>query len=125
MKSLLSTQRDCFVVLVCLALVPGCGKKLLPMAPVSGKVTVDGKPLTACQVVLVPDIGIPSVENRKGDTTPGLSTGTIDSNGEYTIATAGTDGAPLGRYKVTVMPSMVPSGDTKKGPRGSFHPKVF
>jgi hypothetical protein len=71
------------------------------MAPVSGKVTVDGQALPAGQVSFLP------VDAMTG---AGLSAGTIGSNGEYAIYTDGKAGAPLGKYKVTVNPSMVPTG---------------
>jgi hypothetical protein len=37
-----------------------------------------------------------------------LSAGTIDGSGNYEIFTGGKTGAPLGKYKVVVTPSMVP-----------------
>jgi hypothetical protein len=86
-------------------LLLGCGKAeppLPPMAPVQGSVTLDGKPLESGHITLFPQF----------DSKVGMSAGEID-DGEYVIYTAGKAGAPLGKYKVTVMPSMVPA-DTKK-----------
>jgi hypothetical protein len=120
MKRLFPPRLDCLVVLVCLAVIPGCGKPLPPVAPVSGKVTVDGKPLAAGQVSLLADIGMPTSENKVDVPSTGLSTGNIDSNGEYKITTAGKDGAPIGKYKVTVTPTMMPSSDPKKAPAIGF-----
>ena len=111
-------------VVVCLGLASGCGKNLPPMSPVSGKVTVNGQPLTAGQVALIPDVGIPTQENTKDQpTTVGLSAGTIGSDGSYKISTAGKDGAPAGKYRVSVTPSMVPSGDGKTAPPSGFNQK--
>jgi hypothetical protein len=72
---------------------------------VSGKVTLDGQPVTSGQVSYVP------LDEKAA--AAGMSAGSIDSNGGYKIFTAGKEGAPLGRYKVTVTPSMVPTGDPK------------
>jgi len=90
------------VVAIALPL-PGC-KKSVNTVPVSGKVTVDGEPLTSGQVAFVPvDEGAPKE----------LSSATIDAKGNYSIKTAGKDGAPPGKYKVTVSMMMTPTGDGK------------
>jgi hypothetical protein len=121
MNRLYSSRCLCLGVVVCLSLASGCGKKLPPMSPVSGKVTVDGQPLTAGHVTLVPDVGIPTQDNAKDQpATAGLSSGTIGSDGTYKITTAGKDGAPAGKYRVQVAPSMMPSGDAKVAPPRSF-----
>jgi hypothetical protein len=90
--------RYCLVVL--LAVAAGCKPSGPPLAPVQGKVTVDGQSVTSGQV---------SYLTTDATNTAGLSAGKIDSNGEYTIYTSGQSGAPLGKYKVTVTPSMVPT----------------
>ncbi len=109
------------VVLAGLILVVGCGKKLPPMSPVSGKVTLDGQALTAGQVALIPDVGIPTQESAKDQPpTAGLSAGQIGSDGTYKIFTAGKEGAPAGKYRVTVTPSMMPSADPKTPPAVAF-----
>jgi hypothetical protein len=84
----------------------------VPQVPVSGQVTVDGQPVTSGQVSFIPtSTDAPAV---------GPSGGTIDSSGKYTIHTDGRAGAPLGKYKVTVNPSMVPTGDGKM-PQAPFN----
>jgi len=80
--------------------LPGCGSSV-KVSPVRGKVTADGAPVTSGQVSY-----IPTSADQKG----GMSAGQITSSGEYTIYTAGKEGAPLGTYKVTVTASMVPGG---------------
>jgi len=101
--------RTGLVVLVGLCVLTSCkenGPAIGTTAPVSGKITVDGQPLTEGQVSFLPfDEGI--------QTGGGTAAGKIDPSGGYKIFTAGKDGAPLGRYKVTVTPSMVPTGDNK------------
>jgi hypothetical protein len=73
------------------------------MAPVQGKITINGTPMTAGNVVFQRADGT-------GDGAEGLlSAGQIDSSGNYTINTGGKSGAPLGKYKVAVTPSMVPT----------------
>jgi hypothetical protein len=108
-------------VLTCLCLVAGCGgKQGASMSPVSGKVTVDGQPVTSGQVTFIPDVVAKEASSTQ---TPGLSTGQIGSDGSYKISTAGKNGAPLGQYKVTVTPSMVPAADAKGPPSTPFNPK--
>jgi len=90
------------------------------MASVSGKVTVDGQPLTAGQVTFIPDVPHPSSTEGGKVETFGLTTGQIGSDGTYKITTSGKSGAPLGKYKVTVTPSMVPARDAKTAPPSGF-----
>lgn len=106
MRQLLRAARTA-LPLACLMLALGCsgGAKKAPYGPVSGTVTVGGQPVTAGQVTFIP------INPEKG--AGGLSGATIGSDGKYTIYTEGKAGAPLGKYKVTVSPSMVPTGDGK------------
>jgi hypothetical protein len=104
MRRLLFSLPVCIVVPLWAALGAGCGKSSVPMAPVSGKVTVDNQPVTSGQVTL-----IPLDDKNHMD----LSAGTIDEQGEYKISTGGSDGAPLGKYKITVSVPMMPTGDNK------------
>ena len=89
-------------VLVCLltfGLLPlaGCGNSLPPLAPVKGKVIVDGKPYTGGGFVKL----TPYTEQAAGPAVP--SDGKIDPNGNYEIFTGGKSGAPPGKYKVLEM----------------------
>lgn len=114
----------CVGMLTGLVTALGCGKKQAPMAPVSGKVTVNGQPLTAGNVSFIPDVKIGDSAKGQEDTAPsGLSGGTVGSDGTYKITTAGKNGAPLGKYKVTVNPSMVPVADAKAPPPVGFNAK--
>jgi hypothetical protein len=98
-----------------LVLTPGCGPSLPPLFPVSGKVTLGDKPLTEGQVSLIPE----------GNQLPvGLTiTGQIDSSGVYKIYTAGKEGAPEGKYKVTVVPLLTGGSDGKKSGSLPFNKK--
>lgn len=87
-------------LLMCLAVVAGCGEKapeLGPQAQVSGSVTNDGKPVTLnCQVVFF--------SSKAGLTL----TGTVDSLGKYSLFPADPKvGVPVGRYTVAIMPPVV------------------
>ena len=100
MNRLFSTRRVCMVLFFGAGLAGGCGgPPPVVTVPVSGKVTVDGQPATTGQVSFL------NVEDKTG---AGLCAGTIGANGEYQVFTDGKPGAPVGKYKVTVTPSMVP-----------------
>jgi len=73
--------------------VGGCLSGDLPeLAPVTGKVTLDGKPIKTGLISFVPDPA------RGTDGTPGI--GNIDENGTYRITTLEADGAQVGFHKV-------------------------
>lgn len=75
--------------LVLLAALCGCGSNS-DMAPVSGIVTVNGKPVPAAQVLFT------SAGHRP-------AAGETDSSGRYVLSTFETgDGASIGSYSVTV-----------------------
>ncbi|HTU89773.1 MAG TPA: hypothetical protein VMF69_06740 [Gemmataceae bacterium] len=81
--------------------VAGCGSRFNPV-PVSGMVTVDGKPLTHFRLSFIPDAA-------KGNTTPVACMAPIDEQGCYDLRTTavkpadGGRGAPLGWYKVVLL----------------------
>ena len=105
------------ILLLSLLLVPGCGKPPadLPQAelyPFSGIVNVNGKPATGAMLTLHP-----SGDSKLGIVTPH---GIADENGLFMLTTYSTaDGAPAGKYKVTVSWSDItnPGGsDPEHGP---------
>ena len=82
----------------------GCSSNGPPLAPVSGRVTVDGKPLAGKTLKFVPEPG-----------TPGQGAGaTTNANGEYSLlaarpgSTRDEAGAPPGAYRVVVVEPMFP-----------------
>ncbi len=86
---------------VCLFLVVGlvgCGssvpeKSLPKTVPVSGIVTMNEKPLASAIVTFYPENGTKGTECR----------GKTDTSGKYTLTQLhGAEGAPPGKYKVTV-----------------------
>jgi hypothetical protein len=108
MSGILSCRRVCTLFSICTALCLGCGNKgddIPDTVPVSGKVTVDGQPVTEGQVSFIPF--------DKEQKTGALITGKIDPSGGYVMYTGGKTGVPPGRYKATVTPVMVPTGGNK------------
>jgi hypothetical protein len=76
-------------VLLLLGALLGCGRKN-DLSPVSGTVTVDGKPVAAAQVLFTAASGRPAA-------------GETDAQGRYVLSTHETgDGAAVGTYSVTV-----------------------
>ncbi len=80
------------------ATLVGCGDSTGKLAPVVGKVMVNGQPLTS-------GTGTGSVSFRpdKANATSLEPAGMIDQDGTYRLLTAGKEGAPLGRYHVLVV----------------------
>jgi hypothetical protein len=69
----------------------GCGSKYPPTAPVSGKITLDGEPVTQGRISFHPITG----------ERPALAT--IQPNGTYSLTTFERgDGALLGHHKVSI-----------------------
>ena len=79
-------------------LLIGCGDGRLPRRPVSGSVTVAGKPAGGAIVVLHPVAGSVAPEAEKI-----RPTGTCDRDGRFVLGTWDlADGVPAGRWKATV-----------------------
>jgi hypothetical protein len=99
------------VLRICLCLSifsSGCGSKSYNTAPVSGKVTLDGKPVPGALVSFTP---LP-VDGK----TPGpVSTGRCDDEGRYSLATInGEIGAVVGNHRVSIFsysPKVAPGPD--------------
>jgi hypothetical protein len=93
-----------FAAMIVLALSLGCGSRELPeLAPVTGKVTLDGDPLPGLLVSFYPEGG-----GRPG-------TGTTDVEGNYELTyVAGEEGTKLGRSRVEVT-TVWPDGEPTPG----------
>jgi hypothetical protein len=97
-----------------LAAAAGCGKEATKGAPVSGKVTLDKKPLTTGRVSLVPDV-------KKGNNANVACVGVLGKEGEFEIRARGAQvpdnspEVPLGWYKVVYLPA-------KTGPQAKVDP---
>jgi hypothetical protein len=93
--SIVRSTRHLRLVLIAGMLV-GCGNNPLGLRPVSGTVTVDGKPAKGVQVVLVP------VKTDLPDAMKQRPIGTSDANGKFSFTTfVLNDGVPTGDYQVT------------------------
>ena len=92
-----------FRVAVLAACLVGCarGPDGPTLVPVSGTVTLEGKPLSGALVTFIPT----------GDTRGTDVSGRTDGEGRYRLATPkGREGAPIGTYKVTVSRLLLPDG---------------
>ena len=106
--------------LACLVLA-GCGggPDLPPVAPVSGTVTIDGKALPRGTVQFVPDA---SKLPKGTKATPAV--GNIRADGQFTLRTAGVDGAIVGFHKINVRAQEEPKNEMDTWPP-SLIPKKY
>jgi hypothetical protein len=93
----------------------GCGAKLV-LVPVTGKVTVDGVPLSGGEVTLAP-------ESSNDPPIRVIPMGKIGRDGTYDLTTAGKKGAPLGRYRAMVTAEEDPTKKRAPGAAGPFADK--
>jgi hypothetical protein len=79
-----------------LMLLPGCGGP--SMAPVTGRVTFNGKPVGEASITFAP------LPKSEGDKEPGkAATGFTDAEGKYALSTyRNYDGALVGKHQVIV-----------------------
>ena len=81
----------CFCFLLLGLLINGCGKSGPEIAPVSGRITLAGKPLEKADIVFQPDNGQPPASGR------------TDSDGRYELAyKRGVMGGPVGQNLVQI-----------------------
>ena len=103
-----------------LGLLPGCGgssSNLPPLAPVSGKVTLDGNPLPRGTVTFIPD----ESKGTKGPT----AVGQIGPDGRFTLQTAQQPGAVLGHHKVRVRARQEAKTPQEEGKEPSLIPLKY
>lgn len=80
-------------LIICLLLCAGCGKEDGPTyAKVTGKVTLDGKPVQSGTVYFMPS----------GGTEGGAAIGRIDKEGNYTLTGPRGKGIVIGSHKVAL-----------------------
>jgi hypothetical protein len=100
-------QRMLIIVALLIAGLPpctGCGDKRPAVAPVSGRVTCQGKPVVAGRIMFYPENGRPAV-------------GQIGPDGTYQLTTnpeCPGDGALLGRHRVTIEATRLVGGRQPK-----------
>lgn len=87
----------CLGILIVACASAGCssGRKSVPMAPVTGVVTLDGKPVADAVVTLKPSKELQATGARE-------AYGYTDGEGRFTMATDGKNGAPVGKLLVIV-----------------------
>jgi hypothetical protein len=91
-------MRPSFLFVLLLPPLAGCGSDPYRVAPVSGTVTLNGKPLANTSVTFAPLAVAGAME-------PGPSSaGTTDADGRYTLTLIGKDGrgAVVGKHKVRI-----------------------
>ena len=107
-------SHKCFCLAIFCTLVVvglGCGKdqNLLPLVPVTGTITLDGKPLDSASVMFIP------VGTTKGNG----ATGYTNEQGKYELSTPkGDRGAPVGEYRVVISKMLMPDGTPYSGQSG-------
>jgi hypothetical protein len=97
----------------------GCGSKSQKFAPVSGRVTMDGKPQEGVMVTFAPIAPEGSIEAGPS------SSGKTNANGEFVLTTVqGVNGAVVGKHRVgfSRLEADVGSHDTRP-PRGGWPQK--
>jgi hypothetical protein len=88
----------CLTCAATLVLFLGCGDGHPTRVPVSGRVVIDGQPLSEGNIRFVPEHGRPSA-------------GTIGADGRFTLTCYdGNDGALLGKHRVQVSASRILDG---------------
>jgi len=103
-----------------LGLLAGCGSSsgnLPPLAPVSGKVTLDGNPLPRGTVTFIPD----ESKGTKGPT----AVGQIGPDGQFTLRTAQNAGAVLGHHKVRIRARQEAKSPQEEGKEPSLIPLKY
>ena len=100
-----SRARAMIVLATIVLTTAGCGgKNDLPLAPVEGSVTYQGKPLNHGRVVFSPLDG----------TSGPQAVGEIGPDGSFQMRTVDHDGAPVGRHRVTVHCRRPPTDQERK-----------
>jgi len=95
-----------YVMLACLAAAMfGCGESGPKLVPVSGTVTINGKPLEGAEVVFSPD-------DSNNDGQP--ATDLTGPDGNYKAMTRGRSGVVPGKYKVVITKVTTPPTKTSE-----------
>jgi hypothetical protein len=103
MRSLKTPRVLLIVATLCISFAAGCGSKYPETAPVRGKVTVGGVPVTTGRINFYPTSGAR------------LSSGEIQPDGSYSLTTfKSNDGAFLGTHRVTITSTKVTGSEPAK-----------
>jgi predicted small lipoprotein YifL len=108
-----------FAVIASIAIaLTGCGSKGPTLLPVTGSVTVDGKPANGATLIFHPT-------DKEMKLIPAATT---DENGKFQLATSAKVGVPAGAYDVTVVwpdPSVQPTAAQKMQGLGDPGPDLL
>jgi hypothetical protein len=102
MSVLTTTRLKLAVLVAAVSVAPGCGTSDgLPLAPVTGKVELDGTPLAGARVEFNP-VALPE-KTRKGKPTISGSFAITDEKGSYSLLFGtGRRGAVVGEHSVKI-----------------------
>lgn len=85
---------------LCISMLVGCGESGPPLGKVTGKVTMDGKPISNAIVSFVPIDGSRS------------SSAMTDDSGTYRLSFVDREGALIGEHKVSITSTAEVQGNT-------------
>jgi len=91
-------------IVLCFAVLTGCGNSTGAQAPVTGKVMMGGQPVTGGVISFVPQAveGATEVSGRP-------ASGAVKADGSFSLNTNGVDdGAVIGKHRVTYSPPVIP-----------------
>ena len=87
------------VALMAVSILPGCGDSMFDYAPVSGRITLDGQPVSKARVVFMP-----KSTREDGEAGP-FSNGETDAEGRYrlrSVSKSPIDGAVIGPHRIII-----------------------
>lgn len=106
------------VLTAVVAAVSGCGKPTPPArVPVSGIVTIDGKPVPSALVTFYP-----AFEGFGGEL---IAEGVSDGEGRYSLVCPLGEGACIGKHKVTVSDAPTPDDAREQSVEGQRQLQAF
>lgn len=107
----------CLALAALIATLTGCGDGKIKRYPVSGSITVAGKPYEGARVIFFPLEGSEAFQKER-------PLGVTDEAGAFNVTTfVKGDGAPAGKYKVLVMNARPPA-DAEQAKRWRGRPLI-
>ena len=96
---------------MCMVGCGGSGIEEMKVAYVSGKVTMNGEPVTSGRIMFYPTVEEGSKSGKAGKP----AQGTVSSDGSFELSTYGSnDGAVVGTHQVTVMEEATPDPESSR-----------
>jgi hypothetical protein len=95
-------------IVLCIAVVTGCGESRPPVAIASGRVVCEGQPVSGGSVTFIPF----PIDGQAGDKPGKAAKGEVAEDGSFRLTTFDTfDGAVVGRHRVDYE---APEGDSEE-----------